>query len=71
MEQIPFFPKLVIYGPIISGLFLFLLSFRRKQRTAMIASLGESGGKKAHLFLRYGGPVLILIGLIQYLIQDL
>ena len=71
MEQIPFFPKLIIYGSIISGLFLFILSFSSKQRTAMIESLGESGGRKAHLLLRYGGPALMLIGIIQYLIQDL
>ncbi len=71
MEQIPFFPKLVIYGPIVSGIFAFLLSFSNKQRTAMIENLGESYGKRAHLLLRYGGPALILIGIIQYLIQDL
>ncbi len=69
MEQIPFFPKLIIYGPIISGIFAFLFSFSNKQRIAMIESLGESGGKKAHLLLRYGGPVLIAIGVTQYLIQ--
>ncbi len=68
MDQIPFFHKLVIYGPIISGIFFFILSFSKKQYAAMTESLGESAGKKAHLVLRYGGPLLVLIGIIQCLI---
>ena len=71
MEQVPFFPKLIIYGPIISGIFFFILSFSSKQHTAMVESLGENSAKKAHLLLRYGGPGLVLIGIIQYLIKDL
>lgn len=71
MEQIPFFPKLVIYGPIIFGSLFFLLSLSKKQRTSLIESLGENGGEKAHVFLRYGGIVLILVGIIQYFIRDL
>lgn len=71
MEQIPFFPKLIIYGQVISGIFFFIESFSSKQRKAMVDSLGEGAAKKVHLLLRYGGPVLILIGGIQYLIKDL
>ena len=71
MEQIPFFPKLIVYGTIIAGIFIFILSFSSKQQKAMIESLGENTAKKAHLLFRYGGPVLVLIGIIQYLIKDL
>ncbi len=70
MDQVPFFPKLIIYGPIISGIFFFLLSFSKKQHTAMSKSLGENTAKNAHFLFRYGGPVLVLIGMLQYYIKD-
>jgi len=70
MEQIPFFPKLIIYGPIVSGIIFFFLSFSTKCRKAMVESLGENAAKKAYLFFRYGGPILVAIGIIQYLIKD-
>jgi len=57
MDKIPFFPKLVIYGPVISGIFFFILSFSKKQYAAMVESLGENTAKKAHLLFRYGGPL--------------
>lgn len=71
MDNVPFSPKLIIYGPIISGLFIFILSFSSRQKSAMIENLGEKTAKTAHKVFRYGGPILIVIGIIQYLIKDL
>ena len=71
MDQVPFFPQLIIYGSIISGMILFLISFSEKQRVAMIESLGESMAKKAHLLMRFGGPILVCIGVSQFFIRDL
>ena len=68
MEQIPFFPKLIICGSIISGLFLFILSFSSKQRTAMIESLGESGGRKAHLLPEFCTQISAMNTLLQFYI---
>lgn len=48
MEQIPFFPKLVIWGPIISGIFFILLSFSKKQPN--------------RLKIRYCGIFIVLCG---------
>ena len=70
MDQIPFFPKLVIYGPIILGIFFFILSFSKKQYSAIAEGLGEGAAKKAYFLFRYGGPFLVLIGIISYLIKD-
>ena len=69
MDQIPFFPKFIIYGPIVLGIFVFVYSFSKKQHAAMVASLGENAADKAHFLFRYGGPVLVLLGIIQYFIK--
>ena len=67
IDQIPFFPKLVIYGPMVSGLIFFIISFSTNQYQSMVESLGESTAKKACLLFRYGGPLMVLFGLIQLL----
>jgi hypothetical protein len=71
MDKIPFFSKFVIYFPIVSGIFVFVYSFSKNQHAALVASLGENTANKAHFLFRYGGPVLVLIGIIQYLIKDI
>jgi len=70
MLQIPFFPKLAIYSPIITGIAFILFSFSKKQYSAMVKNLGESTAKKAHLLFRYGGAIMFLSGVIQYLLKD-
>ena len=51
------------------GIFVFVYSFSKKQHAAMVASLGENAADKAHFLFRYGGPVLVLLGIIQYFIK--
>lgn len=70
MGQIPFLHNFVTYFPIVCGLFFFLLSFSKKHYAAMVASLGENTAKKSHFLFRYGGPILVLIGIVQYTIRD-
>jgi len=70
MEQVPFLPKFIIYGPIVAGIFTFLLSFNKKQHAAMVESLGENTAKKFQLLFKYGGPILVLIGIVQYFLKD-
>jgi hypothetical protein len=54
----------------IAGAVFFLFSFSEKQHSAMIENLGEKTAKNAHLLLRYGGPIMFLVGLIQLLLSD-
>ena len=71
MIQIPFFPKFIIYFPIVAGVMIFIFSFSQKQYSAMSKSFGENTANKARWLFRYGGPIMIILGLLQYFIKDL
>lgn len=67
MEQIPFFPKLVIYGPIISGIFFFVLSFSKKQYSAMVETNPKNIANIACLKMIYinRGKIFVCWGILS------
>ncbi len=71
MQDIPFFPKLVIYFPMVAGVIMVLFSFSEKQHSSWKENFGDKAANKIRMFFRYGGPVMVLIGIFQYLIKDL
>lgn len=58
------FEKILNYSMIIFGLYFFFFFFNKKQHQLRVESLGEKTANIALKGMRYGGPFLILCGII-------
>lgn len=63
---LPFINKLAAYAPIILGIIFFLCSSSEKFYQSLVENFGEKSASKQIKLFKFGGPILVLVGIIQY-----